>query len=134
MAHLKQDKSKFGYYASWGEIGGGLALFVVAISLYHFQHIVCSNQAPDFVVIFYFVIGFQILTLGTLPFMKFEYLVHRVIDYKEVKKVLTNPHYILILVICCHSGLCSAFQARWEFWYMEKLGGSSIVMAVGGLL
>lgn len=134
MTHLKQDKTKFGYFASCGEIGGGLALFIVGMSVYHFQHNVCSNLAPDYVVIFFFVVGFQVLTFGTLPFMKFQYLEHRVIDYKEVKRVLTNPHYILILVICCHSGLCSSFQARWEFWYIEKLGGSSIVMAVGGLL
>ena len=134
MTHLKQDKSKFGYYASWGEIGGGIALFIVGMSLYHFQHQVCGDQDPNYVIIFFFVVGFQALTLGTLPFMKFEYLDHRVIDYKEVKKVLTKPHYILILVICCHSGLCSAFQTRWEFWYIEKLGGSSIVMAVAGLL
>ncbi|XP_028400111.1 uncharacterized protein LOC114523406 [Dendronephthya gigantea] len=134
MTHLQQNKTKFGYYASWGEIGGGLALFIVGIYLYHFQHNVCGALAPDYVVIFFFVVGFQVLTLVTLPFMKFEYLEHRVIDYEEVKRVLTDPHYILILVICCHSGLCSAFQTRWEFWYIEKLGGSSIVMAVAGLL
>ena len=134
MTHLKQDKSKFGYYACWGEIGGGLALFIVGMSLNHILHYVCGKQESDYVVIFFFVVGFQILTIGTLPFMKFEYLEHRVIDYKEVKKVLTNPHYILILVVCCHSGLCSAFQARWEFWYIEKLGGNSVVMAVAGLL
>ena len=55
------------------------------------------------------------------------------IDYKKVKEVLTNPHYILILLICCHSGLCPAFQTRWEFWYIEKRGGSLIVMAVARL-
>ena len=134
MTHLKQDKTKFGYYVCWGEVGGGLALFVVGISVYHIQHYVCGDLAPDYVIIFFYVVGFQVLTLGTLRWMNFEYLEHKVIDYKEVKRVLTNPHYILILVICCHSGLCASFQTRWEFWYMEKLGGSSIVMAVGGLL
>ena len=134
MTHLKQDKSKFGYYACWGEIGGGLTLFIVGMSLSHILHSVCGNMVPDYVVIFFFVAGYQFLTLFTLPFMNFEYLDHRVIDYKEVKKVLTTFHYIFMLIICCHSGLCSAFQTRWEFWYMQHLGGSSIVMAVGGLL
>lgn len=134
MSHLKQDKSKFGYYACWGEIGAGLALFVVGLSVYHFELYVCGELAPNYVVIFFFVVGFQFLTLGTLLFMRFEYLEHRVIDYQEVKKVLTKPHYILILIICCHCGSCASFQTRWEFWYIEKLGGNSIVMAVGGLL
>jgi hypothetical protein len=134
MTHLKQDKSKYGYYASWGEIGGGLALFIVGMSLDHILHYVCGEEASNYVVIFFFVVGFQVLTLGTVPFMKFQYLEHRVIDYEEVKKILTNPHYILILVVCCHSGLCTAFQTRWEFWYIEKLGGDSVVMAVAGLL
>ena len=134
MTHLTQDKTKFGYYACWGEVGGGLALFVVGNSVYHIQHYVCGDLAPDYVIIFFYVVGFQVLTLGTLRWMNFEYLEHKVIDYKEVKRVLTNPHYILILVICCHPGLCTSFQARWKFWYVEKLGGSLIVMAVGGLL
>ena len=134
MAHLKQDKSKFGNYACWGEIGGGLALFVGGITLSHVSHYVCGELVPDYLIIFFFVVGYQVLTLVTLPFMNFEYLEHRVIDYQEVKEVLTTPHYILILVICSHCGACSAFQTRWEFWYMAKLGGSSTVMAVGGLL
>ena len=134
MTHLKQDKSKFGNYACWGEIGGGLALFMVGMSLSHILHYVCGDLVPNYLAIFFFVVGFQLLTLLTVPFMNFEYLEHKVIDYQEVKEVLTTPHYILILVICCHSGWCSAFQVRWEFWYMQKLGGSSVVMAVGGLL
>lgn len=134
MTHLKQDESKFGYYACWGELGGGLALFIVGMSLSHIVHSVCSVMVPDYVVIFFFVVGYQFFTLFTLPLMSFEYLNPRMIDYNEVKKVFKTFHYLLILIICCHSGWCSAFQTRWEFWYMEKLGGSSIVMAVGGLL
>ena len=134
MTHLNQDKSKFSYYACWGEIGSGLALFIVGMSISDILHSVCGNMVPEYVVIFFFVVGYQILTLFTLPFMNFEYLDHRVLEYSEVKKVLTTFHCILILIICGHSGWCSAFQVRWEFWYMQKLGGSSVVMAVGGLL
>ena len=83
-------------------------------------------MVPDYVVIFFFVAGYQFLTLFTLPFMNFEYLDHRVIDYKEVKNVLTTFHYIFMLIICCHSGLCSAFQTRWEFWYMQEIGGTRL--------
>ena len=134
MTHLKQDKSKFGHYACWGEIGAGLALFIVGMSLSQILHSVCSHMVPDYAVIFFFVVGYQFLTLFTLPLMNFEYFDHRMVDYNEVKKVFKTFHYVLILIICCHAGWCSAFQTRWEFWYMEKLGGSSVVMAVGGLL
>ena len=65
MTHLKQDKSKFGYYACWGEIGGGLALFMVGMSLNHILHYVCGKQESDYVAIFFFV-----AKLSTLVFRK----------------------------------------------------------------
>jgi hypothetical protein len=56
------------------------------------------------------------------------------VDYDEIKRVLHNPHYILILLSCAHTGFCTAFQYRWEFWYIKQLGGNPLVMAVSGLL
>ena len=134
MTHLKEDKSKFGYYTCWGPIGGGIALFVCGLALNDIRHNVCGKMVPNYVIIFFFVTGYLLLTSLTVPFIHYEYDEHKVIDYKEVKSFLTKFHYIFMLVICCLSGWFRMFQLRWEFWYIEFLGGSPVVMAVSGLL
>ena len=134
MTHIKDDKTKFGFYACWGEIGAGLSLFLVGILVGHVRHFLCGEQVPSYHVSFFYAVAVQCITLFALPWMKYEYLEKRVVNYADVKKVLCNPHYTLMLVVCAHAGLCSSFQTRWEFWYMEKLGGSPLVMAVGGLI
>ena len=134
MTHIKDDKTKFGFYACWGEIGAGLSLFLVGILVGHVRHFLCGEQVPSYHVSFFYAVAVQCMTLFALPWMKYEYLEKRVVNYADVKKALCKPHYILMLVVCAHAGLCSAFQTRWEFWYMEKLGGSPLVMAVGGLI
>ena len=134
MTHLKEDKSKFGYYAGWGTASGGIALFVCGLALNDIRHNVCGKMVPNYVIIYFFVTGYLLLTLLTVPFIHYEYDEHQVIDYKEVKSFLTKFHYIFMLVICCLSGWFRMFQLRWEFWYIEVLGGSPVVMAVSGLL
>jgi MFS family permease len=134
MTHIKDDKAKLGYYGCWGELGAGISLFVVGVLAGHIFHSVCSEEVPSYYVAFLYAAAVLCLTPLALPWMKYEYLEKRVVNNAEVKSVLYNPHYILILFICAHAGLCSAFQLRWEFWYMEQLGGSPFVMAVGGLL
>jgi MFS family permease len=134
LTHTKQDKTKYGYYASWGEIGGGLALFVIGITVSRFRHFICTYTASDYYLAFVYAAAFQCLTMVPLHWLNFEYFEQRVVNLTEVKAVLLKPHYLLLLAIACHGGLCSAFQTRWEFWYMEELGGTPVVMAVGGLV
>ena len=134
MTHLKEDKSKFGYYACWGMIGGGIALFVCGLTLNDIRHNVCGKIIPNYVIIFFFVTGYLLLTLLTVPFIHYEYHEHKVMDYKDVKSFLAKFQYIFMLVICGLCGWFRMFQLRWEFWYTEVLGGSPVVMAVSRLL
>ena len=134
MTHLQNDKTKFGFYACWGEIGAGMSLFLVGVLLSQVRHFHCGQLVPSYFITFLCAAGFQCFTLVSLPWLKFEYLERRVVNFAEVKRIVWNPHYLLMLVICAHGGLCTSFQLRWEFWYMEKLGATPLVIAVSGLV
>ena len=134
MTHLQNDKTKFGFYACWGEIGAGMSLFLVGVLLSQVRHFHCGELVPSYFISFLCAAGFQCFTLVSLPWLKFEYLERRVVNFAEVKKIIWNPHYLLMLLICAHVGLCTSFQFRWEFWYMENLGATPLVIAVGGLI
>ena len=91
MTHLiKEDKSKFGYYACWGTIGWGIALFVCELALNDIRHNVCGKMVPNYVIIFFFVTGYLLLTLLTVPFLHYEYHEHKVMDYKDVKSFFSK--------------------------------------------
>lgn len=134
ITHTKKDKTKYGYYAFWGQIGAGISLFAIGILVGYFRVSICNKMEPGYFLAFYYAAGFQLTTLIPLNWLKFEYLEKRVIDYDEVKSVIFNPHYLLMLGICLYSGMCSAFQFRWEYWYIEELGGGPVLFAVGGFV
>ena len=133
ITHLKENKSRFGWYTCWGTIGGGIALFISGMSLKQIRHNVCGKMVSNYVVVFFFVAGYVLFTLLTLPFIKMEYHEQKTIDYKEVKGFLTTFHYIFTLAMCCLAGWFRMFHIQWEFWYIHRLGGSTVVMAVSGL-
>ncbi len=134
MTRNKDDKAKLSYYGCWGELGAGISLFVVGVLAGYVFHLVCGEEVPSYHIAFLYAAAVQCLTLLALPWLKYEYLEKPVVNHDEVKSVLYNPHYILILFICTYAGFCAAFQFRWEFWYIEQLGGSPLVMAISGLI
>ena len=134
MIQNKDDKEKPGYYGCCGELGAGISLFVVGVLAGRIFHLVCGEKLPSYAIAFLYAAAVQCLTLLALPWMKYEYREKQAVNYDEIKRVLQNPHYILILFTCAHAGFCSAFQYRWEFWYIKQLGGRPLIMAVSGLL
>ena len=76
--------------------------------------------------------SFLSLALGTLPWMTFEYLDYRVINWPEVKGVVFDPHYIVMMAMAYFVGFCHAFPVGWEFWYIDQLSGGPVLMAVDG--
>ena len=131
----EDDKEKPRYYGCWGELGAGISLFVVGLLAGHIFHLFCGEKLPSYYIAFLYAAAVQCLSLLALPCLKYEYREKRDdVDYDEIKRVLHNPHYILILLSCAHTGFCTAFQYRWEFWYIKQLGGNPLVMAVSGLL
>lgn len=133
LTDTQNDKGRLRYYACCGELGAGISLFIVGVLASSLLHSVCGVDVSSYSAVFIYAAAIQCFASLAIPWMKFDYLEKRIVYYANVKSVLYDPHYILIMAICAHSGLCTAFQVRWEFWYMKQLGGSPLVMAVGGL-
>ena len=69
-----------------------------------------------------------------VPWFKYEYLEHRVVNWTEVKCVFSDIHYVFLLSLGLFLGSLCTFQVYWQFWYVSELSGSPTIMGVAGLI
>jgi hypothetical protein len=59
----------------------------------------------------------------------FEYIEKKSFSWSGVKSDIFNMHYVFIFIVLFYTALCSAFQAYWEFWYLDELSASPLLLA-----
>jgi hypothetical protein len=64
----------------------------------------------------------------SLPWFKFEYNKKKSFNWSAVKSDVFNVHYIFMFILLFCTGLCLAFQAYWEFWYLDGLNASPLLL------
>ncbi|XP_046856435.1 uncharacterized protein LOC124449544 isoform X1 [Xenia sp. Carnegie-2017] len=133
--HEKDMICKFSYYLGCGAAGSGIALCAVALVAGQFKYSRCGIEVPSYFVAFPTAATLQCFILLGVALLKFDYKDNaESINYKKAVLTLLKSHNIFILCIALHVGACNGFITRWQFWYMEKLGASTTVMGVEGLL
>ena len=58
----------------------------------------------------------------------FEYNEKNNFNWSGVKSDVFNAHYIFIFIVLFYTGLCLSFQTYWEFWYLDGLSASSLLL------
>ncbi|XP_046852672.1 uncharacterized protein LOC124445929 isoform X2 [Xenia sp. Carnegie-2017] len=135
IGHVKEKKYKYRLFEVMGAVGTGITLCVVSLIAGQFKYERCDEEQPSFFVSFPIAAALQCFTLlGTL-WLNFDYYEKPDnINYKEAILALLKPQHIFILCIAFHVGACNGFLTRWQYWFMDKLGASTTVLGVEGLL
>ena len=118
----------------WEHISGSVSLFVVGLLASHFTLNICGVIGNVYYIAFVWSSMSIMLSSFALPWFKYEYLEHRLVNWNEVKCIFGDTHYVFILIIGLLLGSSTSFQFTWEFWYISELSGSPIIMGVGGLI
>ena len=134
ITYLKEKRAWSGSYFMWEHIGGSVSLFAVGLLAAHFTLNICGVIGNGYYIAFVWASTSIMLSSFALPWFKYEYLEHRVMNWNEVKCVFCDTHYVFILIIGLFLGSCTSFQFTWEFWYIRELSGSPIIMGVAGLI
>ena len=134
MTHIKTERGNYGSYYCWGQIGASLSLFAVGIIASQIKNSICGGIEYGYFVTFPWAAFTVTMSLFTLPWISFEYLEHRVIKWRDVKSVVFETHYLVLLFIGFYFGWCLSFQYYWEYWYIYELSGSPVVMGICGLI
>ena len=134
ITYLKEKRASCGSYIMWMHIGASVSLFSVGLLASHFKLDICGVISYGYYIAFVWAAAAAMLSSFALPWFKYEYLQHRVINWTEVKCVLSDIHYIFMLSLCLFLGSCCAFQMYWQFWYISELSGGPTIMGVAGLI
>ena len=134
ITYLKEKRGSCGSYIMWMHISSSVSLFSVGLLASHFTLDICGVIGHGYYIAFVWAATATMLSSFALPWFKYEYLQHRVINWTEVKCVLSDIHYIFMLSLCLFLGSCCAFQMYWQFWYISELSGGPTIMGVAGLI
>ncbi|CAB4015943.1 Hypothetical predicted protein [Paramuricea clavata] len=109
-------------------------IVVSAIIAWRVRIKICGLDGYGYFASFLIASFFFLLSLLSLPFFKFKYETDRTINWMEIKSVVLNGHYIYMYILTFHLGACVAFQVFWEFWYLDGLQASPLVMGAAALI
>ena len=121
ITFLGNKRGKYGMYFMWVHIGTGTITIISALLAWSIRITICGNSGYGYFTCFLTTAFFLLMSFLSLPVFKFKYESDRVINWKEVKRVVFSGHYIFMFVLTFHFGVCVAFQNFWEFWYLDGL-------------
>ena len=134
VTYLGEERSKFGSYYMWGHIGGCVSIFAVSLFAWKIRINICGNEVHGFFMAYIWACGLLFLSMFSFPWFKFEYRNNKAFPWSDVKAVLLNCHYAFMFILSFYIGLCSAFHIFWEFWYLDNLAASPLIIGTAGLI
>ena len=125
-----ENKTNYGDYPMWSHIGCALSIPSVALFAWYIQINICGVTKYGYFMVFILGGVMFLLSMLSLPWFTFEYHERKTFSWSGVKTSVLNAHYILMFVILFYTGMCLAFQTYWEFWYLDELSASPLL--IGG--
>jgi hypothetical protein len=130
ITYIQGEKASYGVYSMWAHIGCTLSIPSVAVLAWYIRINICGVEKYGYFITFIWGGIMFFLSMLSLPWFKFEYNEKKTINWSGVKTDLFTAHYIFMFVVLFYAGLCLAFQSYWEFWYLDGLSASPLL--IGG--
>ena len=128
ITHLKEESSNYGVYFMWSNAGSALSICSVAVLAWFIRIYICEVKMYGYFTAFVWGGVMSLLSLFSLPYFKFEYNEKNSFNWSGVKSDVLNAHYIFMFTVLFYTGLCLSFQAYWEFWYLDGLSASPLLL------
>ncbi|XP_028414378.1 uncharacterized protein LOC114537529 [Dendronephthya gigantea] len=134
VTYLKERSSNYGAYFMWYNIGGAVSIFTVAFLSWSTRITVCGIEDYGYSLAFIVAACMALFSMVSLPWFEFEYDQTKTINWADLKSHLFNFHYVFMFLIIFYAGLCCSFQIYWEFWYLDGLQASPLLMGGAALI
>ena len=134
VTYLEGEAARLGVYNMVSHFGGALSISCVAVLARIIAIEICGIESHGYFVAFIWASVMFVLSMLSLPSFKFEYNEKKRFSWSSVKSGVFNVHYMLMFLIVFFSGLCLAFQLYWEFWYLDSLSASPLLIAGAALI
>ena len=134
VTYLDKDRVKYGTYYMWRHIGTSTFVFGSALIAWRVKINICGVEGYGFFACFIVAALSFLMSMLSLPFFEFKYEKDRIINWQEVKSVFFNGHYVFMILITFFVGAAISFHNFWEFWYLDGLDASPLVMGAAALV
>ncbi|XP_046860810.1 uncharacterized protein LOC124454050 [Xenia sp. Carnegie-2017] len=134
VTYLRESKAKIGYYLMWGHAGA--AFFIASTSLLAKLTKVrfCDTIENGYFVSF--IVGgiCLLLSMFSLPWFEYEYSDARSFKWSGVRNDILSVHYGFMFALLLFLGMCTSFQLFWEFWYLDRLSATPLLLGTAALV
>lgn len=132
--YLGKERVKYGTYYMWRHVGTTTLIVSAAICAWAIKIEICGHEGFGYFISFILASFFLLLSLLSLPYFEYKYETGHTVNWKEVKSVIFNGHYVYMLMMTFYLGACAAFQIFWEFWYLDGLKADPLIMGLAALI
>ena len=130
MTYLQGDRENYGIYPMWSHIASAFFIPSVAVLAWYIRINICGVINYGYFIAFIWGGVLLLLSISSVPWFRFEYHEKKIFSWYGVKTKLFNVHYILMFVVLFYTGMCISFQTFWEFWYLDELSATPLL--IGG--
>ena len=135
ITHLDKHRNDFGSYFMWLAVGSTVSIVTAAVLAWIVRIAICEQDNNyGYFTAFLVASLLVLLSMLSLPWFEFKYEDDRTINWEDVKQVVFDCHYIYIYLTFFYVGVCVSFQIYWEFWYLDMLQASPLVMGGAALI
>lgn len=135
LSYLAENRNSYGLYFAWKHIGASTLLVLSGVTSWIVRIKICDRESYGYFTVFIISAFFIVLSKFSLAHFVFKYDdTDRKVNWSGVSNVLSNGHNVYIFILVFYIGVCVSFQFFWEFWYLDGLEASPLVMAGAGLV
>ena len=128
ITYLKGENASYGVYFMWSNIGTALSICIIAGFAWFIRISICGVEQYGYFIAFIWGLIMTLLSMLSLPWFKYEYNKKKSFNWSGVKSDIFNAHYVFTFLVLFFTGLCVSFQTYWEFWYLDKLSASPLLL------
>ena len=129
ITYLNNEKESYGSFFMWVHIGSALSTLSTALFAVWEKINICGIEKYGYFIAFILGSIMALLSTLSLPWFEFEYNQKKNFNWSSVKSDVLNAHYIFMFMVLFYNGLCSTFQIYWEFWYLDGLSATPLLIA-----
>ena len=134
ITYLKEEKASYGAYYMWSHLSSAISVSCVAVLAWLVRIHICGDEKYGYFIAFIWGGVMTLLSMLSLPWFKFEYNEKKSFNWSGVKSDVLNVHYIFMFILLFYTGLCVAYQSYWEFWYLDGLNASPLLLGCAVLI
>ena len=128
ITHLKEERASYGAYRMWNYLGSTFSVSSVAVLAWFIMIYICRDEKYGYFIAFIWGAVMTLLSILALPWFKFEYNEKKSFNWSGVKSDVFNGYYMFMFIVHFYTGICLAFQVYWEFWYLDGLSASPLLL------